>query len=449
MPHRRRSPGRFAGLAAVPDAVAREHPREQADVIIAGDGIIALAAGVALRSSLGEEARIVMLAPPAPRGQGVDPRAYAIASSARHMLETLGVWRALENAAQPMKRIIVTDSRLDDVVRPAFLSFLGEAGANENGGSEAFAHMIEAQALRDALLYAAETARIEKVASRVDALGLDSEDERILVSAEAERIIAASLLVAADGARSVCRELAGIAWIGWDYPQLGLTTTIGHEREHDGRAYEHFLPGGPFAILPLKGRRSSIVWAEDKHEAKRLLSLAEAEVLTEIARRFGHELGDLRLEGRLIGFPLGFGIARAFAGRRLALVGDAAHVIHPVAGQGLNLGLQDVAGLAEAVSEAAHLGLDPGNPHTLSSYERARRFDTTVMGALTDGLVRLFSNDFLPLRALRDIGLSLVDRAPVVKRFLAAKAGGQNEIRSSRSSFGRATRLSSDSNNRV
>ena len=190
------------------------------------------------------------------------------------------------------------------------------------------------------------------------------------------------------------------------------------------RAYEHFLPGGPFAILPLKGRRSSIVWTEDKPEAKRILALDDQKVLAEVTRRFGHELGALRLEGRLIGYPLSFGIARALTARRLALVGDTAHVIHPVAGQGLNLGLQDVAALAEALSEAAHLGLDPGHPHALSAYQRARRFDTTAMGALTDGLVRLFSNDHLPLRALRDLGLSLVDRAPPVKRFLANKAAG-------------------------
>ena len=186
----------------------------------------------------------------------------------------------------------------------------------------------------------------------------------------------------------------------------------------------------PVALSPSclsQGRRSSIVWAEDKREAKRLLSLPEADLLEEVARRFGHELGHLRLEGSLIGYPLSFGVAREFIGKRLALVGDAAHVIHPVAGQGLNLGLQDIAALAEAVSDAAHLGLDPGNPQTLSSYQRARRFDTTAMGAVTDGLVKLFSNDRLPLRLLRDLGLSLVDRTPLAKRFLAAKAAGRTE----------------------
>ena len=286
--------------------------------------------------------------------------------------------------------------------------------------------MVEAEALRKALLDAADAARIETLPLRIEALSHESDDGRILVRGEGGRVIAASLLVAADGARSTCRELAGISWIGWDYPQLGLTTTIGHEREHGGRAYEHFLPGGPFAILPLKGRRSSIVWAEDKHEAKRLLALADRDVLAEVTRRFGHELGASAPRGPLDRLSVELRHRARLHGKRLALVGDAAHVIHPVAGQGLNLGLQDVAALAEAVSEAAHLGLDPGSPHALSAYQRARRFDTTAMGALTDGLVKLFSNDHLPLRALRDLGLSLVDRAPLVKRFLAEKAAGPN-----------------------
>ena len=423
MPHRVKSSHRSVGSRQRTTSPLGKGRRERADAVIVGDGIVALAAALALRTALGEQARILVLGKPAPIAHEIDPRAYAIAGSARRLLEGLGVWPVLEADAQPMEHIFVTDSRLDDVVRPAFLSFLGDTHEPESGNT--FAHMIEAKALRNALLGALDLARIETVPLRVHALIHESDDDRIVLRAENGEVIASSLLVAADGARSTCRELAGISWIGWDYPQLGLTTTIAHEREHGGRAYEHFLPGGPFAILPLKGRRSSIVWAEGKREAKRLLALDDREAFIEITRRFGHELGALRLEGRLIGYPLSFGIARAFTARRLALVGDAAHVIHPVAGQGLNLGLQDVAALADAVSEAAHLGLDPGNPFTLSAYQRARRFDTTAMAALTDGLVRLFSNDHLPLRALRDFGLSLVDRAPPVKRLLANRAAGR------------------------
>jgi 2-octaprenyl-6-methoxyphenol hydroxylase len=424
MRHRGKSIVRAPGLAPSDTAASEKRRRERADAIVAGDGIIALATAVALRSALGDEARIVTVAEPPSRSQSLDGRAFAIAASGRRMLSALGVWQALEEDAQPMEDIVVTDSRLDDVTRPAFLSFDGEDGVGEAGIGEALAHMVEAEALRRALLAATEAAKIENIPHRIEGISPESDGDTILVSLGDERMIGASLLVAADGARSFCREFAGIAWIGWDYPQLGLTTTIAHEREHGGRAYEHFLPGGPFAILPLKGRRSSIVWAEDKKEAKRLLALPDADLVEEVTRRFGHGLGHLSLAGRLIGYPLSFGVARAFIGKRLALVGDAAHVIHPVAGQGLNLGLRDIAALAEAVSEAVRLGLDPGDSHALSSYQRARRFDTTAMGALTDGLVKLFSNDHLALRALRDFGLSLVDRAPPVKRFLATKAAG-------------------------
>jgi 2-octaprenyl-6-methoxyphenol hydroxylase len=394
---------------------------ERAAALIAGDGFVALAAALALRSALGREARILMAAEP-PKRIARDGRAFAIAPSSRRFLAELGIWDKLEGGAQPILDIAVTDSRLDDVVRPSFLSFVSEGG--EEG---ALAHMVEAEALLSALAEGAQAARVERVAQRVTGMTPDAGGIKIAVGDG--RVIAASLLVAADGARSLCREFARIGWISWKYEQLGLTTTIAHEREHDGRAYEHFLPGGPFAILPLKGRRSSIVWAESIAEAKRLLTLGESGLIGEIARRFGHELGRLRLEGPLVPYPLGFGAARAFIAPRLALIGDAAHMVHPVAGQGLNLGLSDAAALASSIRDAARLGLDPGSPHALAKYQRMRRFDTTAMGATTDGLVKLFSNDSAPLRALRDLGLGIVDRLPFAKRFLVREAGAVEGVR--------------------
>ncbi|MFI5014429.1 MAG: FAD-dependent monooxygenase [Hyphomicrobiales bacterium] len=397
--------------AREPDAVQR------ACVVVAGDGIVALAAALALRGASGPQARIIMAANPPLPGSAPDGRAFAISASARQLLDALGVWQALEKCAQRIGEIVITDSRVEDGVRPTLLSFADEA---ERG--EALAHMVEAQALQQALALQADAANIERIPQPITDIRPDNDATRLTLGGGLA--IETPLLVAADGARSICRELAGIGWIGWNYAQLGLTTTVLHEREHHGRAYEHFLPGGPFAILPLKGRRSSIVWTEDKTQAKRLLSLGDADIVEELSRRFGHELGHLRLEAPLAAFPLSFGIARSFVARRLALVGDAAHVVHPVAGQGLNLGLRDVSALAEAVSGALRLGLDPGAPHGLSSYQRARRFDTIAMGATTDGLVKLFSNDRPALRALRGLGLGIVDRLPLAKRFLAAEAAG-------------------------
>lgn len=237
------------------------------------------------------------------------------------------------------------------------------------------------------------------------------------------------MLVAADGARSRLREAAGIGWVGELYPQTGLVATIAHERDHRGIAVQHFLPAGSFAILPLAGRgrtlphRSSIVWTEREGRARDLLGGPQEAVAEALAERFGPELGAIERETPLAGFPLGVGLARSFVKDRMALLGDAAHLVHPLAGQGLNLGLGDAASLAEHVVDAVRLGLDPGGPDVLAAYQSDRRLDAVLMATLTDGLNRLFSNDSLVLRALRDLGLGLVDRSPA-KDFLAAQAAG-------------------------
>jgi 2-octaprenyl-6-methoxyphenol hydroxylase len=393
------------------------HSDMRADIIIAGGGVAGLALGLALKRAQGEGLTVAVHDPAFARDTRGDKRAYAIAAGARRMLETLGVWAAVEPGAQALTAMEITDSALDEPVRPLFLRFEGDIAEGEP-----FAHMVESGPLTGALREAAEAAGVLLSATPVTAFAAAGEWTHVTLADGAAR--RARLLVAADGARSRLRQKAGIPFFGWTYDQSAIVGTITHERDHGGRAVEHFLPSGPFALLPLKGRRSSIVWTERTEEAKRLL-LRDPEMLAAmIERRFGLSLGDIGLEGPLHAVPLSLGLARSFTAERLALLGDAAHVIHPIAGQGLNLGLKDAAALAEAVIDQLRLGLDPGAPEVLDAYQRARRFDTAQMAVTTDILNRLFSNDIGPLRMIRDIGLGMVDRMPRLKGFFIGQAAG-------------------------
>ena len=309
------------------------------------------------------------------------------------------------------------NSKLDDAVRPTFLTFGGEV---EEG--EPFAHMIENRHLVDALVAKARELGVELRATAV--VDFTHSARAINVRLADGDTVAARLLVGADGARSQIREQAGIATHGWNYDQSAIVTTVAHEREHNGRAEEHFLPSGPFAILPLTGKRSSIVWTEHKREAQRIIALPDADFHAELEKRFGLQLGEIEVVGPRRAFPLGLFTARAFIAERLALIGDAAHIIHPIAGQGLNMGLRDVAALAEAIADAARLGLDIGADDVLERYQRWRRFDTMTMSVATDGLNRLFSNHSDVLRLARDIGLGVVERIPALKRVFIREAAG-------------------------
>jgi len=391
-------------------------------IVIGGGGLTGLSLALALRQGLGPEIPVIVADPAFAVRPSRDQRASAIVAACRKLFEALGVWGEVAPAAQPILDMIVTDSRLQDATRPAFLTFSGEVA-----DGEPFAHMVENRHLIDALTRHAEASGVELRGDSVTAY--EANDDGVQVAFGSGDIVAARLLAAADGARSKLRQRAGIATHGWDYDQAAIVVTVGHERDHEGRAEEHFLPAGPFAILPLTGKRSSLVWTEQPKEAARIVALGADDFKGELETRFGLHLGELEVLDKPRTFPLGYFVARSFIAPRLALVGDAAHVIHPIAGQGLNMGLKDVAALAEVVVDAARLGTDFGAADVLEHYQRWRRFDTMAMGLATNVLNGMFSNDFAPLRAVRDIGLGLVDRMPPLKgAFIRQAAGLTGEV---------------------
>jgi 2-octaprenyl-6-methoxyphenol hydroxylase len=387
------------------------------DVLIAGAGYVGLATAVSMRAARPDLRVAIVDAAPA----GVwekDGRASAVAAAARRMLDRLGVWEDIEPEAQPITEMVITDSRTSDPVRPVFLTFDGEVRPGEP-----FAHMVANRVLNGALRKRAAGLGIDLIEGEA-VERFDTGPAAVTVHLADGGSLETRLLVAADGVRSRLRDMAGIKTVSWEYGQSGIVCTVAHERPHNGRAEEHFLPAGPFATLPLKGNRSSIVWTERTADAERLVREDDFVFETELEQRFGLKLGEIHVEGQRRAWPLGLTLARAFVAPRFALAGDAAHGIHPIAGQGLNLGFKDAAALAQTVVEADRLGQDIGALDVLERYQQWRRFDTVQMGATTDILNRMFSNDLGPLRAVRDLGLGLVDRMPRLKEFFIRQASG-------------------------
>ncbi|MGV1909443.1 ubiquinone biosynthesis hydroxylase [Agrobacterium vitis] len=388
-----------------------------ADLVVVGGGYVGLSAALAVKRAAPHLEVTVIEA--APEGQWrKDPRASAVIAAATKMLEVFGVWSMIEPQSQPINRMIVTDSRTSDPVRPVYLTFDGNV---EEG--KPFAYMVPNVAMVGALLDAASAAGIS-IRHGVKAAGFSVTGHKAEVALSDGTTLDCRLVVACDGVRSRVRDMAGIKTVTWAYGQSGIVTTVEHERPHEGVAEEHFLPAGPFAILPLTGNRSSLVWTERSEDADRLVAEDDLMFETELERRFGHKLGAIRATGDRRAFPLGLTLARSFIGPRLALAGDAAHGIHPISGQGLNLGFKDVAALAETIVDADRLGLDIGDLTVLERYQTWRRFDTFRMGVTTDVLNRLFSNDITPVRIARDFGLGLVERLPKLKSYFISEAAG-------------------------
>jgi 2-octaprenyl-6-methoxyphenol hydroxylase len=386
------------------------------DVVIAGGGANGLALAAAIKQAMRQGVSVAVVDPAAAPAASATPlRTVAIAEGPRRLLEQIGAWEAIAPQAQPILSMAIMDGDVRDAVRLPHLRF----DAKEHAP---LAHMAFNDDVVGALSALCDRLGVQRLTGSVADWASGKRVAEIGLSDG--RVLRARLAVAADGARSKLSRLADIQTIGWDYDQTGMVATVAHERDHEGRAEQHFLPAGPFAILPLPGRQSSIVWNENRADAGALLALDPEDLTRQLEYRFTPKLGAIRLVSRVEGFPFRFQIARRFVAERLALVGDAAHVVHPIAGQGLNLGLRDVAALAETVVAEMRFGLDPGAATPLAAYQRRRRFDVAASGLGLDALNRLFSNDLAPLRLARDLGLRVLDRAPMLKDMLIAEAGG-------------------------
>jgi 2-octaprenyl-6-methoxyphenol hydroxylase len=350
------------------------------------------------------------------QGDRFDGRTSAIAYGSRLVFDGIGLWPRIAPDAEPIREIRVADDES--------LLFLHYDSADLGPAATPLGYIVENRVLRRVLLETARTLPTLRLLAPRRILGMAASDggaEAVLDGGERLRT---RLVAAADGKNSPLRRAAGIAALEWRYPQVGIVTTVAHARPHAGIAVEHFLPAGPFAILPMIGNRSSIVWTENADLAPALLALSETDFASELRARFGGFLGAIEPVGPRWAYPLALMQAERYAGRRLALIGEAAHVIHPIAGQGLNIGIRDVAALAELIVDQRRRGLDIGEPLLLERYQRWRRPDALVLAAVTDGLNRLFSNTLPPLRLARDLGLAAVNRVPPLKRLLMRHAMG-------------------------
>jgi 2-octaprenyl-6-methoxyphenol hydroxylase len=393
-----------------------EHTNEavDTDVLIIGGGLV----GGTLACALGQAgiSTVVVEAgdPEHALAAGFDGRASAIALSSRRLLEGTGLWDKMAAEAAP-----ILDIRVSEGGSRLFLHY-----DHNDVGDEPFGHMLENRFIRRAILERMRESTAVRLLAPMRVTELERAVGGAVASLDDGGLVRARLVVGADGRGSRVRQDAGIRVTSWPYGQHGIVCTTTHEKPHDNIAHEHFLPAGPFAILPLPGNRSSIVWTERADLAPTIMRLTDQDFRAELASRFGDFLGRVEVLGPRWCYPLSLQYAETAVGLRLALVGDAFHAMHPIAGQGLNMGWRDVAALAEVIVDARRLGLDIGGAETLGRYLRWRRFDNTLMLAATDGLNRLFSNAIGPLRLARTIGLGAVNQIPPLKKAFMRHAMG-------------------------
>lgn len=389
------------------------------DILIAGGGLNGPALALALARA-GLSVTLVDARPaPARAEPGFDGRAYALALASRRLLQAIGLWPGLAPLSQPILKIVASDGHAGTGAAPFFLAF--DSADLEEGP---MGHMVEDRHLYAAFLAALRAEPRIRLIPGTAVTAHQAIPGGIRATLSDGQTLTARLIAGCDGRASATATRAGIRRQGWGYGQTALVTAVEHDLPHHGTAHQLFLPTGPLAILPLPGNRSSIVWSEDEAAAAAIQALPDDDYLAVLRPRFGDFLGPIRLAGDRFTYPLSLSLAERFTAPRVALVGDAAHGVHPIAGQGLNLGLRDVAALAQVLVEATRRGEDIGAPDVLDRYQTWRRFDSTALALGMDGVNRIFSNDNPLLRGLRDLGLAAVNAAPGLRRRFQREAAG-------------------------
>ena len=348
-----------------------------------------------------------------------DGRAYALALASKRLMAAVGVWENVAQDAEPMLNIRVSDGRAGVGASPFFMDF--DHAELEEGP---MGYMVEDRHLRYALQAAMQTSPLIEYRLATRVTGQSTGPEGVTLSLANNQKITTRLLVGADGRQSGTAARAGITYTGWQYGQTALVCAVEHDRPHGGVAHQFFMPAGPMAVLPLSARRSTVVWSEKTDNAAVIKTLGDAAFLDVLRPRFGDFLGDIALTGGRFSYPLGMMIAKSYIAPNVALIGDAAHGVHPIAGQGLNAGLRDVAALIQVLSEAKQRGEDFASQPVLARYQLWRRFDATALAVATDGFNRLFSNDNPILRLGRDLGMGMLNAMPKVRRGILREAAG-------------------------
>jgi 2-octaprenyl-6-methoxyphenol hydroxylase len=389
------------------------------DIIIVGGGLIGSALAIAL-SSIGFDVTVIdRQSYKLTKSQNFDGRAYALSHASIRMLKVLGIWNYFKENAQPILDIKVSDGRVGEGASDWFLHF--DHQELEEGP---MGHLIEDRYIREALKTDIEMSKQIKYINNAEVISQNVKDTGVSLNLSDGQVLRTQLLVGCDGRNSKIAHWSNISHVGWNYNQTALVCALSHEKQHFGVAHQFFNPAGPLAILPLKDNKSSIVWTETKDRAKHINDMCDEDYLNALSPFIGNFLGSINLVGDRFSYPLGLSLADSFIAKRTVLVGDSAHGIHPLAGQGLNLGLKDIAALTEVLALAKRRGESFSSKQVLERYQKWRRFDTSVMAVATDSINKLFSNDNIILRSMRDVGLGSVNATPHLRRSFMRHAAG-------------------------